>query len=204
MPYCGGRWAEMKLQELGVLFGVWWWWSPVLWKPGHLSVNVWQFAVVPPPSLFLLSFLPVCFLLILPAQFQCSGYEDVQVEKPFFLLDRKGLQGVIVYRLRNGRSGGRGLRFWGMKKWRDGGRNCSGWLRRKWRGGRCGEERGKGIGGRCNRRTWALSVLIIFCWWLSHNFCVVADWSWEVGRGERESGRGGWMWLQRRTGTGRV
>lgn len=59
----------------------------MLWKPGHLSVDVRLLAFFLPPSLF--PFLHVSFLLILPAQFQCSGYEHVQIKQPLFLLNRK-------------------------------------------------------------------------------------------------------------------
>lgn len=193
-------WSWNSTSRVGSL----WWWSPVLWKHGHLSANVRLLAFFP-PSLF--SFPPVTFLLILPAQFQRPGYKHIQVKQPLFLLDRKW-HGVVICRLRNGGSRRKRLRFSGKKKWRCWGRRCLRWLRRKWRCGRWGEKRGKGIGVRRYRREWAQSVLVIFSRWLLHNLRVVEDWSWEVTWGERERGRGGIAWgrtmLQKRTGTGWV
>lgn len=199
---CGGLLSWTSTSRVGSL----WWWSPVLRKPGHPSVNVGLFAFFPPPSLS--SFFPISFLLILPAQFQRSRDEHIQVKQPFFLLYRKWLQGIIIYWLRNRGSRGKRWRFWEREKGWDGRRHFVRWLWRKWRGRRWREKWRKRMRGRRDSRKWAESVFIIVSGWLLHNFLVVEDWSREVSWRERERGRGdvarGWTLLQRWTGTGRV
>ncbi len=114
------------------------WWDSVLRKPGNFTANGLLLAFLPPSSLF--SFLPVSFLFILPAQFQCSGYEHIQVEQPLSLLNGKWHGGLVINWLRNRGSGGNRLRSRGRKKrWLEGGRRLRR-LRRKWRGGGWGEK----------------------------------------------------------------
>lgn len=196
---CGGPFTWTSTSSLR-------WWSPMLWKPGHPSVNVGLFALFPPPSFF--SFFPISFLLILPAQFQRSRDEHIQVKQTLFWLYRKWFQGIIIYWLRNRGSRGKRWRFWGKKKRWDGWRRCVRWLWRKWRGGRWREKWRKRMRGWGDSRKWTESIFIIVSRWLSHNFRVVEYWSWEVSGREGERGRGGvaqgWTLLQRQTGTGRV